>query len=114
MALTPLQLNTVKEAANLLRFLQQEVKPRVDMFNIAYDSAGGVKETIGAGTEEGDGPGDLNLASEPSLSNLTKAELDDAMFAMTSTLKTALDNTESQMGKLASRGALPSVFNPWF
>lgn len=93
-----LQLKTIKDGAKIAKFMLQWVKPRVDAINIDYDAAGGVKETLGATTV-----GDAALAAEESLSNLTKAELDDAMYALTAVLKTAYDGSYSQLEKLASR-----------
>lgn len=93
-----LELKTVKKGALFAKLLVEKVKPALDVLNIDYDASGGVKDTLGAGST-----GDAELATEASLSNLTKAELDDGMYVLTSVLKAAIDGSYSQLEKLASR-----------
>ncbi len=97
MAMTILELGTVQKLAQAAK-TTLKLKAQLDALNVDYDASGGVKETLGAGQT-----GDDNLASEPSLSNLTKAQLDDAAYALTNGLKTQIDNTYAQLEKLASR-----------
>lgn len=103
MSMSTLQLDTVKGGANLARFLLQEVKPRVDMFNVDYDAQGGVKDTL---TQQ-------DLDENASLSGLTKAELDDGMYVITALLKPLLGDNFSQLQKLASRGTVNNTFQPF-
>lgn len=44
-----------------------------------------------------------DLDSDPSLSGLTKAQLDDAMYVMTATIRAALTNSYTQLAHLAAR-----------
>ena len=101
MPMTPLELNTITKAAALAKYILQEIKPVIDALNVDYDAIGGVKETIGTGQAADD-----KLAAETSLSNLTKQELDDALYAITNGIKTTVDTAYSQLEKLASRGVL--------
>lgn len=91
--LNTLEANTIARGRAMARKLLEEVKPILDGLNTIYDSAGGVKETVDQG--------DLDAASE--LSGLTKAQLDDAMYVMTATIKTALQDGYTQLAHLAAR-----------
>lgn len=94
MAFTKLESDTVSEGCQLARKLLHDIKPVLDRLNILYDSAGGLKETI---TQE-------DLDSVPSFSDLTKAQLDDGMFVLTATLRTALTDGLTQLAHIAARG----------
>lgn len=93
MTLNTLELKNIKDAAKLAKFFLQTAKPRIDALNIDYDASGGTKSTIDQ----------AGLDAEPSLSGITKAQLDDALYALTSSLKGVLDSSYSQLEKLASR-----------
>lgn len=93
MTMTPLELKVIKEGAAVARMMLQQIKPRLDALNIDYDAAGGVKATVDQ----------TKLDSEISLSLLTKAQLDDGMYALTATLKSAVDTAYTQLEKLAAR-----------
>lgn len=94
MALSTLDLQTVQAGCSAARQVIENMKPVVDRLNIIYDSAGGSKSTI---TQA-----DLDLA--PAFSKLSKVQLDDGMFALTSTLRTAITNAYAQLAQLAARG----------
>lgn len=93
MALTALEVNTVKRGLSAANLVIDQLKPMVDSLNIIYDSAGGAKETI---TQAG-------LDEIPSFSGLTKAQLDDGMFALTATLKDAITAAYTQLSQLSAR-----------
>ena len=94
MALNALEQSTVNRGIAAARKVITELKPVLDDLNVVYDrETVGVKATV---TQE-----DLDGATY--LSGLTKAELDDGMFALTSTLKTAIGNAYTQLAILASR-----------
>ncbi len=95
MSLTTLEKNTVNRGCIQAKILIEQVKPLLDEMNAIYDSAGGVKTTI---TQE-------DLDAESSLSGLTKAQLDDGMFVLTSTLKGDLANGLTQLAQLAARAS---------
>ena len=93
MAITILEQNTVIAGSELAKKLVQEIKPALDFLNVVYDADDGVKETLIQG----------DLDGVPAFSGITKAQVDDGMFALTSSLKTALDGVYSQLTILASR-----------
>lgn len=104
--MTPLELKTVKDGAKVAWFIVNRIKPKLDALNIDYDASGGVKDTLGTGST-----GDAALATEMSLSNLTKTQLDDGMYALTSVIRAALLITGSyaQLEQLASRAENPPL-----
>lgn len=93
MALTPLETNTVSRGMQLAKYLVEQLKPVLDELNVIYDADGGVKSTI---TQQ-------NLDLVPGFSGLTKQQLDDAYYVLTSVVRTDLDNGLSQLSKLAAR-----------
>lgn len=93
MALNPLELDTVSRGFQTAKKILDELKPVIDSLNVIYDSAGGVKETISQ--EE--------LDDIPAFSGITKAQLDDGMFALTSTLREDINNAFTQLTHLAAR-----------
>lgn len=94
MALSVLEKSTIGEGIQACRKVVNEIEPLLQRLNVVYDSDDGVKETT---TQ-------ANLDLVPEYSGLTKAQLDDAMFALTSTLRTAINNAYTQLVHLASRG----------
>lgn len=94
MAITILEKATVSEGIQVARRLVNDIKPVLDRLNVIYDSAGGVKETLDQAK--------LNEVAD--WSGITETQVDDAMFAITSTLRTALTNSYTQLVQLASRG----------
>lgn len=93
MSMSELEISTTDKGMLAAKKLLDEVKPIVDQLNVIYDGANGVKSTL---TDE-------KLASVPSYSNITKAQMDDGMFAITSTLRTALSDAATQLAILAAR-----------
>lgn len=93
MALTALEKDTVSRALQVAQLVLAQLKPVIDALNIIYDSDGGAHQTI---TQPG-------LDAVPSFSGLTKAQLDDGMFALTSTIRLAIDGAYGQLAQLAAR-----------
>lgn len=93
LAMNTLEIAIVTRGAKVAKILLEQVKPELDALNILYDAGGGAKETIDQ----------AGLDGRPEFSGLTKAQLDDGMFALTSTTKTALTNTFTQLEQLAAR-----------
>lgn len=93
MALTQLEMSTVDRFINLAKKVLAEIEPELHQLNVIYDSGGGVKETVSQG----------NLNGESKYSGLTKAALDDGAYALTNTLKTAIDGAFAQLEQIASR-----------
>ncbi len=93
MSMSALEISTVDDGMLIAKKLLDDLKPIIDQLNVIYDESGGVKTTI---TDE-------KLASVPSYSGLTKAQLDDGMFVITSSIKTALSDGLTQLTHLAAR-----------
>jgi hypothetical protein len=93
MALSRLEQDTVSHGFAAAKLALDQLYPALHELNVIYDSGGGAKTTI-------DQPG---LDAIASFSGLTKTQLDDGMFALTSTLKTAIDNAYTQLAQLAAR-----------
>lgn len=86
MALTPVARMEIGKAAGVAKKLEDALA-ELKHLNITYDSSGGLKETITLS--------DLN--GDPALSGLTKVALDDGMFALTATIRTAIEGAYSQI-----------------
>lgn len=93
-ALTTLEATTISRAAAVAKRLLDEVKPVLDSLDVIYNT-----ETTGGG----DTITQANLDLATNLSGLTKAQLDDALFALTSAVRGALDNAYVQLAHLAAR-----------
>lgn len=91
--MTQLELNTVSRGLAAAKKVLDELYPVLLSLNVIYDSEGGAKTTI---TQEG-------LDAVASFSGITKAQLDDGMFALTSTVRTAVANAYTQLAQLAAR-----------
>lgn len=93
MALTKLELDTIRRGCRSAQIVLETLKPLIDELNVIYDSEGGVKSTIQQ----------TDLDAETSLSEITKQQLDDGMYALTNGLKTAIDSAVSQLAQLSAR-----------
>ena len=93
MALSILEKQTITKGCQAAKKVLEEVLPILNNLNVIYDSAGGVKTTI---TQQ-------NMDLDPTLSGLTKQQLDDGMFALTSTLKNDMTTAFSQLAEIAAR-----------
>lgn len=96
MAMTTLEQDTVSKGCKAARAVVEDLKPLIDRLNIIYDAADpvGLKYTI---TQP-------KLDSVTSFSGLTKTQLDDGMYALTNTLRTAITNAYTALVELAARG----------
>lgn len=92
--MTALEQNTVSRAMSAAKTLIETIKPILDELDAIYNSAGGAGGTI---TQAG-------LDSIASFSGLTKAQLDDGMYALTATIRGNLVTAYSQLAQLAARG----------
>jgi hypothetical protein len=93
MAITKLEQDTVSRSMQAARLTLDQLKPAIDSLSSLYDSAGGLKTTI---TQ-------ADLDGVPSFSGLTKQQLDDGMYALTTVLKPAIDNAYAALSQLATR-----------
>lgn len=93
MALSQLASTTISRGIGAAKTLLEQVKPILDGIDVLYNSANGLSTTI---TQA-----DLDAASN--LSNLTKGQLDDAIFALV-TIKNQMQNSFAQLEELACRG----------
>lgn len=96
MSISILEQNTVQTAANLARKLVEQIKPLLDELDVIYNSAGGVSSTLTQASLDG----------VAAFSGITKAQVDDGLFALTSTLKGDIATAYSQLAKLAARGVV--------
>lgn len=93
MAITLLEQDTVSRGFTAAKKVLRDIHPLLHELNVIYDSAGGVKETL---TQ-------AELDSVSGFSGITKAQLDDGMYALTTTLKAAIDGAYAQLAELAAR-----------
>jgi hypothetical protein len=94
MALDKLGMDTISRAMLASKQLLETLSPILNQLDVVYNEAGGLKGSIT----------DADLAAVPTYSGLTKQELDDGMYALTSTVKSALATTYNQLTELAARG----------
>lgn len=94
MSLNVVEKNVVSEGAQLAKKIINDIKPVLDRLNIVYDSDGGAKTTIDQ----------TGLDEIAAFSNITKGQLDAGMYALTATLKAAVDSAYSALTILAARG----------
>ncbi len=94
MAITALEQDTVSRGIATAAKVLRDIYPLVKELNILYDSTGGVKDTL---TQP-------DLDGVASYSGITKAQVDDGMFVLTSTLRTAIESAYAQLAELAARG----------
>jgi hypothetical protein len=92
-ALTPLGQDTISRAMQQAKVLLEQLKPILDELDVVYNSSGGLHDTIVQG----------DLDAIPSYSGLTKTQLDDGMFVLTSTIKGEINTAYSQLAELATR-----------
>lgn len=94
MALDILEANVVSEGAALAKQIVKDLYPVMQRLNVLYDAAGGVKDTLTQG----------DLDTVPGWAGITKQQVDDGMFVLTSTLREAIASGYTQLAKLAARG----------
>ncbi len=93
MALSTLEQGVVGRAIAAAQQIVTQLKPALDRLNVDYNGSVNAKNTI---TQQ-------NLDLEPRFSGLTKAQLDDGLYALTATLLTDVGNAFAQLEQLAAR-----------
>ena len=93
MPLSTLESDTIAKACATCKQLLLDIQPKLAGFQQIYDAAGGGKETI---TQ-------AELDEVAALSGLTKTQLDDAMYVLTTTLLPALQTGYPALAQLAAR-----------
>jgi hypothetical protein len=93
-ALSALEANTTARARAVAKKLLEEVLPVLNGLDIIYNTATtGAKFTI---TQ-------ANMDADPGLSGMTKAQLDDLLFALTGALRNDLTTSFAQLSQGAAR-----------
>lgn len=93
MPMTTLEQDTISKTFAVAKKLLLDLQPQLASLRELYDSAGGVKTTL---TQE-------EMDEVPALSGLTKAQLDDALFAMTSGILPAIEAGFPALSQSAAR-----------
>ena len=92
MALSQAQLTQIMRVVNTSKNLIENINPILGELDSAFNGGGlpTVQQT--------------DLDATPSLSGMTTTQLSDAVFALTSTLKTDIAGALTQLSKVAIRG----------
>jgi len=93
MPLSQLESDTIAKACAIAKQLLADVQPKLEGLRAIYDAEGGVKTTL---TQE-------EMDENAALSGLTKTQLDDALFAMTSGILPAIENGYNGLAQIAAR-----------
>jgi hypothetical protein len=101
MSMTQLEYDVVNAIAVLCKQAIQEFEPKLRELQQIYDAAGGVKETL---TQD-------ELDEITAFSDLSKTTLDDAAYALTTTILSAITNSFPSLAQVAarSRGFAPPL-----
>ena len=93
MPMSTLERDTVAKTCAVTKLLLYDIQPKLTELKEIYDSGGGVKETL---TQE-------DLDAEEALSGITKAQIDDALYVLTTTLLPAVNAGYASLAQLAAR-----------
>jgi len=93
MPMSQLENDTLAKTFAVSKQLLLDLQPKLASLRELYDSAGGVKETL---TQ-------AELDEVPSLSGLTKTQIDDALYSMTSGILPAIEAGFSSLSQTAAR-----------
>lgn len=93
MAILTLEYDVVTQAAAVCKKVLTELEPALSQFREIYDAGGGVKSTL---TQ-------ADLDGVASFSGLTKAQVDDALYALTALLLPAIESSTTALAQLAAR-----------
>lgn len=93
MAMNALQQNTVTLSMDAAKIIVEQLSPLIDRLDKVYNSQNGVKTTIDQ----------AGLDSVSSFSGLTKAQLDNGIYALTATLKSSIDAAFDALVALSAR-----------
>jgi hypothetical protein len=101
MSMSQLEFDTVNAIAAICKQVISELEPKLSELQQLYDAAGGVKETLSQ--EE--------LDEIAVFSDLSKTTLDDAAYALTTTILPAITNSFPALAQVAarSRGFAPPL-----
>lgn len=94
MALTTQELTQITRAIQLAKQLLERVQPLIAEANVAFNAAGGILSTI----QQGD------LDGSTALAGMTTAQLSNGVFALTSTVATALATAQTALTAIAVYG----------
>lgn len=99
--MSQLEFDTVNAIAAICKQVISELEPKLSELQQLYDAAGGVKETLSQ--EE--------LDEVAVFSDLSKTTLDDAAYALTTTILPAITNSFPSLAQVAarSRGFAPTL-----
>lgn len=93
MPLSQLEHDTLAKSFAVCKTLLNDLQPKLSGLKEIYDSAGGVKETL---TQ-------AELDEVAALSGLTKQQVDDGLYALTTTILPAITNGYASLAQLAAR-----------
>lgn len=93
MPMTTLETDSIAKICAIAKTLLADLQPRLESLDAIYNSAGGVKETL---TQ-------AEMDENAALSSLTKQQLDDAVFAMTSGILPGIQNGYAPLAQAAAR-----------
>jgi hypothetical protein len=101
MTMTTLEFDCVNAIAAICKQVINELEPKLSELQQIYDAAGGVKESL---TQD-------ELDEIAAFSDLSKTTLDDAAYALTTTLLPAITNSFPSLAQVAarSRGFAPPL-----
>lgn len=101
MPMTQLEYDTVNFIAAICKQVIAELGPKLGELQQIYDASGGVKDTL---TQD-------ELDEVAAFSGLSKTTLDDAAYALTTTLLPAITNSFPSLAQVAarSRGLAPPL-----
>ena len=93
MPMSQLESDTIAKMCAIAKQLLADVQPKLESLRSIYDSAGGVKTTL---TQE-----ELDEVAE--LSGLTKTQVDDGLYVLTTLLLPAIQQGYPALAQLAAR-----------
>ena len=93
MPMSHLERDTLAKGFAVCKTVLADLQPKLASLAQIYDAAGGVKATL---TQ-------AEMDEEAALSGLTKAQMDDGMYALTAGLLPAIEAGYAAMAQLAAR-----------
>lgn len=93
MPISTLEKDTLGKAFAVAKTVLGDLHPKLQALQEMYDSAGGVKETL---TQ-------AELDELPELSGMTKTQVDDGLYVLTTLLLPAITNGYPALAQLAAR-----------
>jgi hypothetical protein len=93
MPLNTLERDTLAKSFAVCKQILMDLQPKLEALAVIYDSGGGVKETL---TQE-------ELNELPELSGLTKQQVDDGLYALTTVILPGVQNSYPALAQMAAR-----------